>query len=252
MRFSTSEETESRVRSEALGMPACGECALKKGDLEEGGIWVEVDAGLVGRKKWVKREWTVEMGGKEYAVGQDRGHRVIAYAPAGTEGSLFSIGSITSMVIRYSLLAVVLAVWSITGFFFWIPLIARATAVFCVTAVYANLLAHDADVPNRGLQHAAFFYVNGFCSIYRAIIEPHSGEPETMPAFRLGRFLAEAFWSILFWWITLFTLAYLGVAFAAYQSQLADPFNWLVEQVSAGWDLLQQGLDVLLESLMRL
>ncbi len=226
-------------------MPGCGDCVLKEGDLEEGGIWVDVDAGLVGRKKWVKRQWTVEMGGRQYAVGQSGPHRVIAYAVAGKEGTLQLIGRLVRLAVRYSLLSVVLAVWAISGFIFWIPLIVRATAAFCVSAVYSNLVSHEADVPNRALQHAGFFYVNGFRSIYRAVVEPHSGRPEATPTFRLGRFVAEGLWAVLFWWIALFTLAYLGIAFTLYEAQLGYPVTWFVEQASVVWAWLQQALDTL-------
>ncbi len=217
-------------------MPACDGCSVAPGDLDEGGIWVGGEGGFIGRKKWIKHRWTVEIGGRSYAVGQDQDHNVIAYA-AEAGGSSFSLWGATSATIRYALLTIVLAVWSVVGFVFWIPLIVRATAAFCVTAVYANLARANADVPNEGLQHAALFYVSGYRSIYRAIIEPHSTELERTPAFRGGRFLGETIWTALFWWAVLFVLAGSGEALGFSRAELVDPALWLVDRLAAagGW-----------------
>ena len=218
---------------------------MREGHLEDGGIWVAVDVGLIGRKRWVKHRWTADVGGERYAVGQDQAHRVIAYAPVGSEGSGLSLGTLVSRVIRYSLLAVVITVWALLGFAFWIPLIARATVGFCITAIYANLVTPNADVPNRGIQHAAHFYLNGFRSIYRAVVEPHSGDPESTPTFQGGRFFSEAVWAIFFWWVLLFAMAYFGVALSAFREPLAYPVVWVMERVRTAWAWLMETLDVL-------
>jgi len=177
---------------------------------------------------------------------QGERHSGIADLLGAAEDSLRSIGAVVGQVVQYALLALVLAVWSVVGFVFWIPLMARATVAFCATAVYANLVSHGTDVPKSGLQHAVFFYVNGFRSIHRAIVGLQSTEPEVTPDFELGRFVAESLWTVVLWWIALITLGYLGLGFTGYLDQLVSPIAWTVEEVSATWAWLMLELDTLL------
>ncbi len=245
MRLSPSDENHLRERAMAVGMPACDECVVRSGDFDDGGIWVGSEGGLVGRKKWIKGRWTVEVDSRRYSVGQDQDQRVIAYAPA-DESRGFSVWRSTSIAIRYTMLAVVTAVWTVVGFIFWLPLLVRGTVGFLVNAVYANLAAPDADVPNRALQHAALFYVNGFRSIYRAVLEPHSGDPERTPTFRSGRFLTEVIWAVLSWWVVLFVLAGSGEALGWSREELASPIGWFVDQVAMAWSWLIDMIDELI------
>lgn len=177
---------------------------------------------------------------------QGERHSGIGVLLGAAEDSLQSIGTVVGQVVQYALLAVVLAVWSVVGFVFWIPLMARATVAFCVTAVSANLVSHGTDVPKSGLQHAVFFYLNGFRSIHRAVVGLQSTEPEVTPDFELGRFVAESLWTVVLWWIALVTLGYMGVGFTGYLDPLVYPFAWTVEQASTTWAWLMLELDALL------
>jgi hypothetical protein len=246
MRLSPSDEKDLRDRAHAVGMTTCAECVTKYGHLEDGGIWVDTDTGLIGRKKWIKHRWTVEVGGERYALGQDMDQGVIAYGTLASGGRALPVWRAISMAIRYALLAIVLAVWTAAGFIFWIPLLVRATIGFCITAIYANLVSANAEVPNERLQHAALFYANGFRSILRGVIEPHAAEPQAIPPVRGGRFFVEALWAVLTWWAGLLILSYLGIAFSSSLDQLVYPVVWLTEQVSAGLEWVNQQLDVLI------
>ena len=228
-------------------MPSCAECVGKDGTLEDGGIWVDIDPGLIGKTKWIKHQWTVDLAGSKYAVGQDPGRGVVAYASLEEAGRALPLWRAASMSIRYALLAVVLSFWAIAGFLFWIPLIVRATVGFCITAIYANLASPNASVPNQGLQHAALFYVNGFRSIIRGVLEPHTNEPSAIPTFRGGRFFVEVLWAALFWWGSLLLLAYLGIAFTAFQDSLIEPVFWAAAQVAAGWSWMIGEMDALIQ-----
>jgi hypothetical protein len=109
----------------------------------------------------------------------------------------------------------------------------RGTFIFCVGALYTNLTARRPEtVPSRELQHAASFYVAGFRSIYRGVVEPLSGEPSSTPAFDLERLTTDTLGTVLFWWVTMLTLAYLGVAATSYLDQLLYPIVWAGERVS--------------------
>ena len=154
-----------------------------------------------------------------------------------------SAAEIFGLVVQYSLQVVALLVWLVVGFVFWIPLLARAIAGFCVTALYANLIA--ADVPNQKLRHAAFFYTNGFRSIYRAIDGLQSSEPETTASLRVEGLFSQSLWTVLFWWVTLMTLGYLGIAFTSTLDSLVYPVVWTVEEASATWTWLVQIVDSL-------
>ena len=174
-------------------------------------------------------------------------NRVVAYASLAAAGKGAPIWRATNLSIPSVLLAVVLSIWAVIGFLFWVPLIVRATVGFCITATYANLVAPNAGVPNQRLQHAALFYVNGFRSIARGVLQPHASEPSLIPTFRSGRFLAEALWALFFWWVSLLILAYLGIAFTLFQDQLTYPAFWIVDQGSAGWNWLIEQMDRLLQ-----
>ena len=148
MRLSTHEEQQFRELARAVRMPSYAECIGKDGDLEDGGIWAKSDSGVIGSKKWIKHQWTVDLGEQTYAVGQDPDNRLIAYASLAAAGKGAPIWRATNLSIRSVLLAVVLSIWAVVGFLFWVPLIVRSTVGFCITATYANLVAPNASVPN--------------------------------------------------------------------------------------------------------
>lgn len=123
------------------------------------------------------------------------------------------------------------AIWAIVGFVFWIPLLARATTSFAVSATYSNLVARGAHVPNAGLEHATLFYVSGFRSIVASIFASSPPAEAERIEFKARRFLAEIAWTMFFWWGTLVSLSALGVMLTPYsETYLSLP--WLWEQLT--------------------
>ena len=100
-------------------------------------------------------------------------------------------------------------------------------------------------MPNRGLRRGVYFYVNDFRSIDRAIVELETRKPEGTPVFQLKRLFAESLWTVVFWWIALVTLAYLGVGFTQYPDQLVYPITWVFQEASATLSWFHYKLDAL-------
>lgn len=135
--------------------------------------------------------------------------------------------------IKVCVAALTLGIWFIVGFVFWIPLLARATTSFTVSATYSNLVARGVHIPNAGLEHATLFYVDGFRSIIGSIFAPPLSEP-IHTEFRASRFLLEIGWALLFWWATLLAFSSLGVILTPYSDTFLS-LPWLWDQVSQLW-----------------
>jgi hypothetical protein len=135
-------------------------------------------------------------------------------------------------VIKFPILLLTLAIWAVVGFVFWLPLLARATALFSVMVLYVNLTrvsqTHLVSYNNH-LNIAVVFYVDGFRRIIDALYGEVKGageEGQPIP-MRLGRFLFECSWTLVFWFATLCLLAHLG---------------WLPDQVLARLAALSDGM----------
>jgi len=81
MRFSEREERKLRQLATEQGMRASPDCVMSEGTFAEEGILIELDRGSV----WMRNQWIVVMGLREYVVGYDRDNQVMAYADAGAD-----------------------------------------------------------------------------------------------------------------------------------------------------------------------
>ncbi len=93
------------------------------------------------------------------------------------------------------------AIWSVVGFIFWIPLLARSTAVFSSLILYVTLTNQDHHALGYQLEIAARFYVDGYRHIYDVFYDgpanpPPSGKPLELEPWGI---LLVTLWTIGFW-----------------------------------------------------
>lgn len=87
----------------------------------------------------------------------------------------FNINAIANKLIdgvRFLTLFIVLATWTVIGFFFWIPLLTRATAMFSFGILYTMLTPEPQEYAERlraPLDTAMVFYVEGFQRIFATL-----------------------------------------------------------------------------------
>lgn len=114
--------------------------------------------------------------------------------------------------IRLTILAITLVTWAAVGFIFWIPFLARSTAIFSAMIVYVTLVEADAKVLGSQLDRAIVFYVKGFRNIIDAVYSPSDPNVIGTSGIRLwiGRFLLETLWTIVFWVGMLLPFGYLS------------------------------------------
>lgn len=63
----------------------------------------------------------------------------------------------------------VLLVWSLLGFYLWIPMLIRTCAAFSLAIVGAVVSGHDMSRAERALSAAIGFYTRGFSVIYQSV-----------------------------------------------------------------------------------
>ena len=108
---------------------------------------------------------------------------------------------------------IVLTIWSVVGFIFWIPFLARMIATFSGSVVAATFTGYDPSAARMGLESSVRFYSDGFALIQESIQSIHQRKPlkkglvEALGFARIGRILLELVWSALFW-STLILLLY--------------------------------------------
>jgi len=135
--------------------------------------------------------------------------------------------------IKVCVAGVTLGIWFVVGFVFWIPLLARATTSFTVSATHSNLVARGVHIPNAGLEHATLFYIDGFRSIIQSMFAPPPSEP-TCAEFQVGRFMLEIGWAVVFWWVTLLAFSSIGVVLTPYSDTYLS-LTWLWDQLGQFW-----------------
>lgn len=75
----------------------------------------------------------------------------------------------------------VLMVWSIIGFYLWIPLLIRMCAAFSIAIVGAVVSGHDMSLAERALSEAIGFYFRGFSVIYQSVRRVWDGKTTQLP-----------------------------------------------------------------------
>jgi hypothetical protein len=141
------------------------------------------------------------------------------------------------VVVRFCTLGMTIVVWSVVGFVFWVPLLARNTLAFTTHTLYANLRHGNATVTSLGLEHAITFYVNGFQNIIHAVLAPnrHAG-PYSGPPFKLMRMIGDSLIAAIFWWIILFSFAQFGLVGEELGRALKRPIVVASETAVRWWD----------------
>ena len=105
------------------------------------------------------------------------------------------------------LFLVTTAVWSVIGFIFWIPLLARSTAVFSFLILYITLTNQDHNYLRYQLETAVGFYANGYRHIYDVFYRPANPPPSGRPLeLKPWDILIATGWTVIFWVIVLFRL----------------------------------------------
>ena len=103
---------------------------------------------------------------------------------------------------------IVLAVWTVVGFFLYVPLLARQIAVYSLVLSAASLGKGKIDRAQASLEKAIEFYPRGFSLAWRVITDSHEERehydlrsPSHVGLFQL---IVELAWSALFWgWLAL-------------------------------------------------
>jgi hypothetical protein len=113
-------------------------------------------------------------------------------------------------LIKAPILVLTLAVWAVVGFVFWVPLLARCTAIFSAGVLLAALARRDAGAYGRQLEIAMSFYADGFRKTVEALTARSSEERDWDFPLAIGRFLAESLWAAIFWIGVLVTAESLG------------------------------------------
>lgn len=149
-----------------------------------------------------------------------------------SDRSLDRVVDIATLGIRLLALVITICVWTVVGFVFWVPLLARNTLAFSTYTLYANLREGNARVNSLGLEHAITFYVNGFRNIIDGILCPvNDSVPFTGPKLRLGYLLIDVTIAGFFWWCFLVASSSLGITAESLGQELSRPVLWAWEQI---------------------
>ena len=126
------------------------------------------------------------------------------------------------LLIKIPVGILLLALWLLVGFLLWLPLMARAIAVFFFLAVSAAVTGNRDTSYGHILQDSIRFFPGGFSLIVRALFSPdeHPGEP-----IGLGRISLEIFWSIIFWGL----LALATIKQPSLNTFVADTGAWVLK-----------------------
>jgi tetratricopeptide (TPR) repeat protein len=96
--------------------------------------------------------------------------------------------------------------WAILGLIFWIPLLFRVVAAFCLGLIYNMVMNNPEKIEasKASLEMAISFYPKGFQIIQSTLFEKSSATAKYSPAeFKLLAFLGHIFWTIIFWALTI-------------------------------------------------
>ncbi|MBP9893595.1 MAG: hypothetical protein KBG84_16950 [Planctomycetes bacterium] len=112
-------------------------------------------------------------------------------------------------MIRSVVLALSLVIWSIIGFFVWVPLLLRATVHMAGAVLYSTLLRKDTNRAAARLNHAMEFLPGGFARIFRAVNTggaPDLAEDDSDPGLFEGlraflRIVFELVIALAFWFL---------------------------------------------------
>jgi hypothetical protein len=106
-------------------------------------------------------------------------------------------------VIAYCIYIVALVIWTIVGFLFWIPFLARSIAAFSGMILYSALTGVDSKALGRQVEQAIEFYPVGFRRIGEALFGATGTTDAQPPVVKFDRFVLDIVWTLLFWGLLL-------------------------------------------------
>jgi hypothetical protein len=109
-------------------------------------------------------------------------------------------------IILFFVLVVSFLLWSIIGFFLWVPLLMRTIVVFSVAVAHAAVSGQHADNLREPLRIASGFWVDGFRIIRETIQSKGLQRLDTKLETRIGRLIGEVFWASFVWILFLWAL----------------------------------------------
>lgn len=114
--------------------------------------------------------------------------------------------------VRGFCLVVVIAVWSVVGILFWIPLLARTLGIYVASILFSTILNHhhtSIASQQRRVDNAITFYSRGFATVAARFSHPELSSVETdkeSPGETISRValeivivLVETTWMTAFW-----------------------------------------------------
>lgn len=138
-------------------------------------------------------------------------------------------------VVTWVILVFVLAVWTIVGALFWIPLLIRAMFRFSLSLLQSILVGQRPEGAARILRDAVSFYRRGFVvaieSVTREEIDGEAQDPQTG-----NRLVLELLWAILVWYLISFAMGWIhaspadlwnGFASIQWSAALGNVIDWL-------------------------
>ena len=115
------------------------------------------------------------------------------------------------MTLRYVTVLVVLAVWSVLGVLFWIPLLVRTIAQVSA-ALLSSVLTGSSLIPAKhALSQAVAFYSMGFRHAVSLLSDEAESPAASLTDAGLWRVIGEVLYAASFWIATLFLLSHLVV-----------------------------------------
>lgn len=104
-------------------------------------------------------------------------------------------------VVMVLVLLVTIAIWSVVGLVFWIPLLVRATTVFSAALLPAAFSGRSIAGVRAGLEDASGFYFRGFVAafdVFRGVQRTPNSNVTTK------RVVVESVWTIVFWLLAIY------------------------------------------------
>lgn len=109
--------------------------------------------------------------------------------------------------IRYVVLVVTMAIWTVLGFFVWVPLLFRAILLLSGAVLYSSLVNRETARAEARLRHAIGFFPSGYIHISNAIRGQQSKDDDDDDESSLHwvrvvfHVAAELFISGVFWYL---------------------------------------------------
>lgn len=116
------------------------------------------------------------------------------------EGETTDRGSSATEVLTWVVLSICLAVWTVTGFFLWIPRLLRAMVLFSLALIQSTVVDASGEDAARGLRSAASFYWRGFLVAVESVRATKGEDSSGSWGIERELFLRELAWALVVWY----------------------------------------------------